>query len=67
MCLLAQLLRKQSMNINVGGIDRILRASNHLIGDWGYLGIVVLTTGMLQFCGAYTLLGLNTCPMQHKG
>jgi hypothetical protein len=45
----------------------VLAASNHLIGDWGYLGIVVLTTGMLQFCGAYTLLGLNTCPMQHKG
>ena len=65
------------MNINVGGIDRILRvvvgsamvlaASNHLIGDWGYLGIVVLTTGMLQFCGAYALLGVNTCPMQNKG
>ena len=64
------------MNINVGGIDRILRvvvgsamvlaASNHLIGDWGYLGIVVLTTGMLQFCGVYTLFGVNTCPMQDK-
>jgi hypothetical protein len=64
------------MNINVGGIDRILRvvvgsamvlaASNHLIGDWGYLGVIVLTTGMLQLCGVYTLLGVNTCPMQHK-
>ena len=64
------------MNINVGGIDRIMRvvvgsamvlaASNHLIGDWGYLGVIVLTTGMLQLCGVYTLLGVNTCPMQHK-
>lgn len=64
------------MNINVGGIDRILRvvvgsamvlaASHHLIGDWGYLGVIVLTTGMLQLCGVYTLLGVNTCPMQHK-
>ena len=64
------------MNINVGGIDRILRvvvgsamvlaASNHLIGDWGYLGVIVLTTGMLQLCGVYTLLGVNTCPMQNK-
>jgi hypothetical protein len=65
------------MNINVGGIDRILRvvvgsgmvlaASNHLIGDWGYLGVIVLSTGMLQFCGAYTLLGVNTCAMPSKG
>ncbi len=64
------------MNINVGGIDRILRvvvgsamvlaASNHVIGEWGYLGVVVLTTGMLQFCGVYTLFGVNTCPMQDK-
>lgn len=64
------------MTSNVGGIDRFLRvlvgsamvlaASNHLIGDWGYLGVIVLTTGMLRFCGAYTVLGVSTCPVQAK-
>jgi hypothetical protein len=24
----------------------------------------VLATGVFRFCGAYTLLGVNTCPMK---
>jgi ABC-type branched-subunit amino acid transport system permease subunit len=34
------------------------------IGAWGYLGLIVLATGVFSFCGAYTLLGINTCPMK---
>jgi ABC-type branched-subunit amino acid transport system permease subunit len=62
------------MTANVGGIDRILRivaglalivlAATGVVGAWGYLGAVVLATGVFRFCGAYTLLGVNTCPMQ---
>ena len=62
------------MTANVGGIDRILRivaglalialAATGVIGAWGYLGVIVLATGVFSFCGAYTLLGINTCPMR---
>lgn len=62
------------MTANVGGIDRVLRivaglalialAALGVIGAWGYLGAIPLATGLFRFCGAYTLLGLNTCPMK---
>lgn len=62
------------MTANVGGIDRILRivaglvlialAVTGVVGAWGYLGIVVLATGVFRFCGAYTLFGMNTCPLK---
>lgn len=62
------------MKINVGGLDRMLRiaaglalvglaATGH-IGAWGYVGVVLIATGALRFCPAYSLLGLNTCPMK---
>lgn len=59
------------MKANVGGIDKVLRivigtllialAVFGVIGAWGYLGVIVLLTGVFNFCGAYTLLGINTC------
>jgi len=62
------------MTANVGGIDRILRivaglalialAATGVVGAWGYLGVIVLATGVFRFCGAYTLFGVNTCPMK---
>ncbi|MCA0327442.1 MAG: DUF2892 domain-containing protein [Proteobacteria bacterium] len=65
------------MKLNVGGIDRILRivvgvvlialAAMGNIGWWGYIGIVPLVTGLFRFCPLYTLLGMNTCPVQSKG
>ncbi|WP_407276056.1 DUF2892 domain-containing protein [Halothiobacillus sp. DCM-1] len=58
------------MKANVGSIDKILRivvglalillAVFHVIGWWGYIGIVPLLTALVNFCPAYTLLGLNT-------
>lgn len=62
------------MKKNVGGMDRVLRivvglvlvalAATGQIGAWGWLGLVVLATGVFSFCGIYTLLGINTCPMK---
>ena len=62
---------------NVGGSDRMLRivvglallAGFFLDTDaswrWAYLiGIVPLFTGLFGTCPAYSLLGLNTCPMK---
>jgi hypothetical protein len=31
---------------------------------WGLVGLVPLLTGTFRFCPAYTLIGVNTCPMQ---
>ncbi len=63
------------MTANVGGIDRVLRivaglvlialAVTSVVGMWGYIvGGIVLATGVFRFCGAYTLFGLNTCPLK---
>ncbi len=64
------------MAANVGGIDRILRVVVGvavlalffmLEGNaryWALLGFVPLLTGLFRFCPAYSLFGLNTCPMK---
>ncbi len=62
---------------NVGGIDRVLRivlCLALLLGcflnadatyRWAYLiGIVPLLTGLMGSCPAYSLFGMNTCPMK---
>ena len=62
------------MKSNAGGIDRMLRIVAGLaligltltgnIGVWGWIGVVPLATGALGWCPAYTMLGINTCPMK---
>ena len=66
------------MKTNVGGIDKGLRIVAGvgvlsllfiLEGSakwWGLAGLVPLLTGFFGFCPLYTLLGLNTCPLQKK-
>jgi hypothetical protein len=64
------------MTKNVGGIDRILRilaglglsisAAIGLIGPWGWLGLVVLATGVFSFCMPYQLLGFSTCAVKSE-
>ncbi|SEQ18326.1 YgaP family membrane protein [Giesbergeria anulus] len=61
------------MKTNIGGVDRILRivvglvliglAATDTVGWWGWIGVVPLLTGVFRFCPAYTLLGINTCPL----
>jgi hypothetical protein len=64
-----------TMTLNVGMIDRALRAiaGLALIGwalsggpVWAWIGIVPLLTAAVGFCPAYTLLGLSTCPMKRN-
>ncbi|MCW0232161.1 MAG: DUF2892 domain-containing protein [Ferrovibrio sp.] len=64
------------MKSNVGSLDRILRIVAGLIlltfvavypgpERWfGLIGLVPLATGLFRFCPAYTLLGINTCPLK---
>ena len=59
------------MKVNVGGTDRLLRVIAGLvligltlmgiIGAWGWLGLILLATGIFSFCPAYSLLGINSC------
>lgn len=59
------------MQVNVGGIDRVLRIvvgialiSLVFVGPktlWGLVGIVPILTGLVRFCPVYPLLGINTC------
>jgi hypothetical protein len=64
------------MKANVGGADRVIRIVAGLVllslvvileGDarwFGLIGIVPLFTGLMRWCPAYTLLGINTCPLK---
>jgi hypothetical protein len=31
---------------------------------WAWIGVLPLITGLMGWCPAYTLIGLNTCPMK---
>jgi len=59
------------MKCNVGGIDRALRivaglvliglAATHVVGVWGWIGVVPLATGLFRFCPLYPMVGINSC------
>lgn len=61
------------MQKNVGGIDKIVRI---VVGIaliiwaiaggplWAWIGILPLATGLLNWCPAYTLLGISSCPLK---
>ncbi len=61
------------MKINVGTVDRFLRIAAGValialsltgtIGAWGYVGIVLVLTGLVRICPAYSVLGVNTCSL----
>ena len=63
------------MTVNEGTIDRVVRVIAGLVliamalgflpgvaaSPLGWIGIVPLATGLIGWCPAYTLLGINTC------
>jgi hypothetical protein len=66
--------KEDSMKLNVGGIDRIVRIAAGLaligltvtgnIGVWGWVGVVPLATGAIGWCPPYAIFGFNTCSMK---
>jgi hypothetical protein len=56
---------------NVGSIDRVLRIvlglaliSLVFVGPqtpWGWIGVILVGSGLIGFCPAYRLIGVNTC------
>jgi Protein of unknown function (DUF2892) len=69
-------IEERDMKTNEGSIDRALRVIAGLvlialtltgaIGVWGWIGVVPILTGLLGWCPAYTMLGINTCPMKSR-
>ena len=65
---------EKKMKFNVGGMDRILRivvglafiglAATGTVGAWGWIGVVPLLTGSIKFCPLYSIIGINSCPLQ---
>lgn len=61
------------MTRNVGGVDKWLRLVAGVVllalgalgplGWWGLIGLVPLGTALIGFCPLYTLIGVNTCPL----
>ncbi len=62
---------------NIGNLDRIIRfivgaalVIAYFVMDnaspWLLVGIIPLVTSLMSSCPAYTLLGLNTCPMKKQ-
>ena len=57
---------------NVGTVDRVIRIVAGLaliaasllgyIGVWGWIGVVVLATGVFRSCPAYRPFSMSTCP-----
>lgn len=60
-----------TMKKNVCGIDRIIRivagialiaaTVSNVLPLWGYIGVVPLMTGLINFCPLYNLIGISTC------
>ncbi len=60
------------MLTNEGSADRLVRVVIGLAliamvfvgprAPWGWVGLLPLITGLVGFCPAYRLLGVNTCP-----
>ncbi len=64
------------MERNVGTVDRVIRIVVGLVlislvfwgpqTNWGWVGLILLITGLIGSCPAYKLLGLSTCPLKKK-
>jgi hypothetical protein len=57
------------MKLNVGNIESFIRifagvcllygALYGVIGQWGFIGVALMATGMGRFCPLYSILGIN--------
>jgi hypothetical protein len=45
----------------IAGLALIALAATGTVGVWGYIGIVPLLTGVIGFCPAYAIFGMNSC------
>lgn len=59
-----------NLQMNVGGTERALRVVVGVLmlslaivagHTWMYIGVIPLMTGVMGFCPAYKMFGINTC------
>ena len=61
---------------NIGMIDKVIRLILGIVGIslvffgpqtvWGWIGVVPLLTGAINFCPLYKLLGLSSAPKESE-
>jgi hypothetical protein len=61
-------------NRNIGGIERAVRIvaglgvlSLAFVGPqtpWGYMGLVLVVTGLISWCPIWRVFGVNTCKIR---
>ena len=59
--------------MNIGRLDQIIRvvlglvlialAATDILGNWAYIGLIPLLTGMIRWCPLYMIAGVQTCPL----
>lgn len=59
---------------NLGSIDRIIRiiigavliglTLAGSIGNWGWIGVIPLVTGLIGSCPLYKIFGFSSCPLK---
>lgn len=62
------------MKTNEGNFDRALRVIVGLVlialvfvgpqTPWGWIGVVLVLTGLIGWCPIYTMLGIKTCSLK---
>jgi hypothetical protein len=62
---------------NAGALDRTVRIVAGIaligltlagtIGPWGWIGVIPLATGLVGWCPAYSIFGVNTCSARSGG
>jgi len=64
------------MTRNVGNVDRTIRivaglalialAATGTVGAWGWLGVLLIATGIVGWCPPYSMFGIKTCRAPSK-
>jgi hypothetical protein len=63
------------MKKNIGNTDKLIRivlglliiiVAGYFQSWWALLGVILVLTAFMRFCGLYTLLGINTCKYDVK-
>ncbi len=65
------------MKLNVGNLESFVRIFSGVallysaiygyVGEWGFVGVVLIATGLSRFCPITTLLGINTYRCEDQG
>lgn len=62
--------------MNIGRLDQMIRlvlgtvlvalAATEMVGSWGYIGLVLIATGLIRWCGLYQIFGIQTCSLPEQ-